>query len=74
MNIYYLAAIICSIFLLIKGLEFKYNKDENKNFKPIIIDTLYIFLSVVAADTILTQLQPIIKDTEPKVFIDNPSF
>ena len=47
MNIYYLAGIICVIFLGIKGIEYKYNKDEDKSFKPAIIDTIYIFISDV---------------------------
>ena len=74
MNIYYLAGIICFIFLAIKGIEYKYNKDENKSFKLAIIDTIYIFTAVILGDIVIKQINPILKDTDPHVFIDNPSF
>jgi cytochrome bd-type quinol oxidase subunit 2 len=74
MNIYYLAGIICVIFLGIKGVEYKYNKDEDKSFKSSIIDTIYVFISIILGDFIITQVNPILKDSGPNVFIDNPSF
>ena len=74
MNIYYLAGIICFIFLGIKGVEYKYNKDEDKSFKSSIIDTIYIFIAVVLGDVIFKQINPILKESGPHVFVDNPSF
>ena len=74
MNIYYLAGIICLLFLGIKGIEYKYNKDENKNFKLAIIDTIYIFMSIMLGDVIFKQLNPLLQDSTPNVFVDNPTF
>ena len=74
MNIYYLAGIICLLFLGVKGIEYKYNKDEDKSFKQPIIDTIYIFISVILGDFLFKQINPILKDSSPNVFVDNPSF
>ena len=74
MNIYYLAGIICLLFLGVKGIEYKYNKDEDKSFKQPIIDTIYIFIAVILGDFLFNQINPILKDSSPHVFVDNPSF
>lgn len=74
MNIYYLAGIICLLFVGVKGIEYKYNKDEDKSFKQSIIDTIYIFIAVILGDIIFKQINPILKESGPNVFVDNPSF
>jgi hypothetical protein len=74
MNIYYFSIAVSSIFFIIKIIQYKYNKDEDKKLSNIIYDSIFVFLSVILGDFLIKTLNPILKEEKPNVFIDNPSF
>jgi len=77
-NIFFIAAVIAFIFLLIKFLEMRFFEKENKPFKLLIRDTLLVYFSVIVGHFVLEQLKPILNNemitTVPTVFTDNPDF
>jgi hypothetical protein len=77
-NIFFTAAIISFIFLLIKFLEMRFFEKENKPFKLLIRDTLLVYFSVIVGFFLLEQLKPVLNNdtiiSSPNVFTDNPDF
>ena len=74
MNIYYLALLISSIFILFKLIQFKLDKSEEKSIKPAIIDGIVVFISVIVGDYLFKMANPILKESAPVVFTNNPTF
>jgi hypothetical protein len=77
-NIFVVAAIISITFLLAKFLEMRYIEKESKPLKLLIRDAFLVYFSVIIANFILEQINPVIKGgtalkTTP-VFTDNPGF
>jgi len=79
-NIFIIAGVISFIFLIIKFIEMRFIEKEAKPLKLLIRDTLVVYISVIFANFILTQLKPVIQQggntvtVNPAVFTDNPSF
>jgi len=77
-NIFVLAAIISIVFLLAKFLEMRYIEKESKPLKLLIRDSFLVYFSVIIANFVIDQINPVIKGgTSTKitpVFTDNPGF
>lgn len=77
-NIFVLAAIISIVFLLAKFLEMRYIEKESKPLKFLIRDAFLVYFSVIIANFVIDQINPVIKGvTSSKitpVFTDNPGF
>lgn len=77
-NIFVVAAIISITFLLAKFLEMRYIEKESKPLKLLIRDAFLVYFSVIIANFVIDQINPVIKGgTAPKitpVFTDNPGF
>jgi hypothetical protein len=79
-NIFIIAAIISIIFLISKFLEMRYIEKENKPLKLLLRDTLLVYFSVIIANFVMDQINPIIMKTGggvnklTPVFTDNPGF
>ena len=77
-NIFVVAAIISITFLLAKFLEMRYIEKESKPLKLLIRDSFLVYFSVIIANFIMDQMNPVIKGgTAVKVtpvFTDNPGF
>jgi len=76
-NIFVISGIIAFIFLIVKFMEMRVEK-ENKPLKLLIRDALVVYFSTLAGFFIIDQLNPVIDasmtPTQPSVFTDNPSF
>ena len=77
-RIFIIAAVISFTFLVIKFLEMRYIEKESKPLKLLIRDTLLVYFSVILANFIMDQINPIMtagagKNVTP-VFTDNPTF
>ena len=77
-NTFVIAAIISITFLLAKFLEMRYIEKESKPLKLLIRDTLLVYFSVILANFVMDQINPIMtagagKKVTP-VFTDNPTF
>ena len=60
-----------------KFIEMRYIDKESKTLKILIRDTLVVYLSVIAANFIMDQLNPVMTGGMKKVtpvFTDNPGF
>jgi len=77
-NIFVVAAVISIVFLLAKFFEMRYIEKESKPLKFLIRDTLLVYFSVIIANFVIEQINPVIKGGgSPKitpVFTDNPGF
>jgi hypothetical protein len=80
-NIFVVAAIVSICFFIVKFLEMRYIEKENKPLKLLIRDTLLVYFSVIIANFVIGQINPIIQGgggtTNNKitpVFTDNPGF
>ena len=74
MYIYYLALLIASIFILIKLVQYKLDKSEEKSIKPALIDGIIVFISVIAGEYLFKIANPVLKEQAPVVFTNNPTF
>ena len=77
-NIFLVAGIISIIFFIAKFLEMRYIEKESKPLKLLIRDTLLVYFSVILANFVMDQINPIMtagagKKVTP-VFTDNPTF
>jgi hypothetical protein len=74
MNIYYLSLLSSIIFFLVNLLYKKFYKKEEVNIKNILQNSILIFVIIVIANSILSNI--IISDLQnvPKVFLNNPDF
>jgi len=74
MNIYTLAVLLTAIFFFLKVIHFKFDKSEDKSMKPILIDSILVFICTIGADFLLSLTTPGLSQVDTKVFVDNPSF
>lgn len=74
MNIYYLSLLSSIIFFLVNLLYRKFYKKEEVNVKNILQNSILIFVIIIIANSILSNI--IISDVQnvPKVFLNNPDF
>ena len=77
-SIFIIATVIAMTFLVIKFLEMRYVEKESKPLKLLIKDTILVYFSVILANFVMEQVNPImsaggIKQVTP-VFTDNPAF
>ena len=77
-NIFIIASIISIIVLVMKFIEMRYIEKESKPLKLLIRDTLLVYFSVILANFVMEQINPIMtagagKKVTP-VFTDNPTF
>jgi hypothetical protein len=74
-NIYLTAFVVSFIFLITKFVEMRFITKENKPLKTIIIDTIFVYFSVIVGYFIIEQFSLKTKNlTEAPVFVDNPKF
>ena len=74
-NIFLTALIISFIFLIVKFLEMRFITKENKSLKSTLIDTIFVYFSVLLGYFVLEQFNLNTKVlTEAPVFVDKPSF
>jgi uncharacterized membrane protein len=78
-NIFIVAAVVSISFLIAKFLEMRYIEKENKPLKLLIRDTLLVYFSVIIANFVMEQVNPIIisggtVNKITPVFTDNPGF
>jgi hypothetical protein len=77
-NIFLEAFIISVIYIIINFLEMRYFQNEEKPIKDIVKGGLLVYLSVVCGVFIVEQFKPevekLISEAPPLVFVDNPPF
>ena len=74
-NIYFIGLVVSFTFLIAKFLEMRFITKENKPLKTIIIDTIFVYFSVVIGYYIIEQFSLKTNSlTEAQVFIDRPAF
>jgi hypothetical protein len=77
-NIFLEAFIISIIYVIVNFLEMRYFQKEDKNIKDIVKEGLFVYLAVISGVFIVEQFKPevekIIGESAPLVFVDNPPF
>jgi hypothetical protein len=77
-NIFLEALIISIIYVIINFLEMRYYQKEDKTMKDIVKEGLLVYLAVISGVFIVQQFKPevekIINEAPPLVFVDNPPF
>ncbi len=77
-NIFLEALIISIIYSIINFLEMRYYQKEDKTIKDIVKEGLLVYLSVISGVFIVEQFKPevekIVSEAPPLVFVDNPPF
>lgn len=78
-NIFIVAGIISLTFIISKFIEMRFVEKENKPLKLLIRDSLLVYFSVIVANFILEQLNPMMQtagkaQNVTPIFTDNPGF
>lgn len=77
-NVFLEAFIISFIYVIYIFLEMRYNKNEEKSLKNIVKEGLLVYLAVVSGVFIIDQFKPevekLVSESPPLVFVDNPPF
>ena len=75
-SIFVTALGISLIYTLLKFAEMRFILKENKPFKQIFRDAIFVYLSIVCAHFIIEQVAPLadMSKATTKAFIDNPDF
>ena len=76
-NYFYSASVLSIIFFIFKFIEMRFITKSNKSLKELMIDSSYVFFSVVVGLFIIEQFngQKIkVGGTRTQVFTDNPNF
>ncbi len=77
-SIFVIAAVISITFLVAKFLEMRFVEKESKPLKFLIRDALLVYFSVIIANFVIEQINPIMSGGSSKkitpVFTDNPAF
>ena len=77
-NIFVTSFIISFIYSIIVFFELRYFQKEDKAMKDIIKEGLIVYLSVILGVFLVDQFKPeiekIIQESPPLVFVDNPPF
>ena len=74
-NMYLTSLAISFVFLISKFIEMRFITKENKPLKTIIIDTIFVYFSVIIGYFIIEQFA--VKNkifNEAPVFVDKPGF
>jgi len=75
MNIYIFSLLLSFIFIILKILINKYVEKKNKPIKPILKDSILIFLiSIVNNYIYINFIQNNLESSEVNVFTDKPEF
>tara|TARA_B110000908_G_scaffold142859_1_gene171390 strand:+ start:408 stop:635 length:228 start_codon:yes stop_codon:yes gene_type:complete len=75
MNIYIFSLLLSFIFIILKILINKYVEKKNKPIKPILKDSILIFLiSIVSNYIYINFIQNNLESPEVNVFTDKPEF
>jgi hypothetical protein len=78
-NIFVIAAVISITFLLVKFIEMRFIEKDSKPLKELIRDALLVYFSVILANFIIEQINPIMNGgsntaKQTPIFTDNPGF
>ena len=79
-SIFVVAGVISITFLVAKFLEMRFIEKESKPLKLLIRDALVVYFSVIIANFVMEQINPIIASSSgggqkiTPVFTDNPGF
>ena len=74
-NIYLIALVVSFVFLISKFIEMRFITKENKSLKSIIIDTIFVYFSVIVGYFIIDQFNLQTKKfNDPPAFVDGPGF
>lgn len=79
-SIFFISAVISITFLLVKFIEMRFIEKESKPLKDLIRDSFLVYFSVILANFIIEQLNPIMMNggsgtsKVTPVFTDNPGF
>ena len=76
-NYFYSASVLSIIFFICKFIEMRFITKSNKSLKELMIDSSYVFFSVIVGLFIIEQFngQKIkVGVTTTQVFTDNPNF
>jgi O-antigen/teichoic acid export membrane protein len=77
-NIFLISFVISLIYAIIIFLEQRYFQNEDKKIKDIFKEALTVYLSVILGFFLNNQFKPeiekIIQEGSPLVFVDNPPF
>lgn len=76
-NYFYTASILSFIFFILKFIEMRFITKSNKSLKELVIDTTYVFFTVIIGLFIIQQFSVAkvnLSGGSTKVFTDNPSF
>jgi hypothetical protein len=75
---FYSASILSVIFFICKFVEMRFITKVNKSLKELMIDTSYVFFSVILGLFIMEQFNnnkiQLGPTNQPQVFTDNPNF
>lgn len=75
MNIYIFSLLLSFIFIILKTVINKYVEKKNKPIKPILKDSILIFLiSIVSNYIYINFIQNNLESSEVNVFTDKPEF
>lgn len=78
MNIYVVAFVISVVYMIIKIVENKFIKKQEKFIKNVLIDGMFIFSSTIIGNYILNQINVLSNKSSivdvPEAFIGNPTF
>ena len=75
MNIYIFAFVCCVLFLIFKFVLNKYINKENKPIKPLLKDSIIIFIIIIISNLLYKNYLGIeLKNNEISVFTDAPNF
>tara|TARA_B100001093_G_scaffold488342_1_gene525455 strand:+ start:6841 stop:7071 length:231 start_codon:yes stop_codon:yes gene_type:complete len=74
-NIYLTGLIISFTFFVAKFIEMRFILKENKPFKSVVIDTIFVYFSVIIGYFFIEQFTLKTKTlTEAPVFVNGPGF
>ncbi len=75
-NVFIMALIISSVYLLCRFIEMRFILKENKPLKLLLRDTLIVYIAVICGTFVMDQvgsLSDVVK-TSPNVFTTEPDF
>lgn len=74
-NIYLIALVVSFVYLISKFIEMRFVTKENKSLKTIIIDSIFVYFSVIIGYFVMDQLSLHTKTLDdPPAFVDGPGF
>ena len=78
-GIFYIAAIISTVYFIAKFIEMRFIEKESKPLKFLIRDSLLVYFSVIIGNFVVEQLKPVIDEVEgsnvpTEVFKGEPAF